>query len=604
MKREPVVSIVLPTYNRAHCVGKAIDSVLAQTYRDYELLVVDGPSTDGTSEVVHRYSDSRITYLREHGASGAGAARNTGIRAAKGQYIAFQDSDNIWLPNKLQRQMEVLTTASPLVGLVYTGYAKYADGIFKGYYPQAHIRKRSGDIHDTLLEESFIGCQTVVLRRVCLDAVGMFDERLVTTEDWELFLRITGRYHAACIDEPLVVSHLQLDSISMDTTKMIGAFRAILQSHFDEFARDRRLLAKYYFNNIATLLCEHGDVAQGRVFLVKALLLDPAKITYLLTYGASSLGNAAYGKLLRMVRAMRRRRWLPRELGSAPHGFPGIGWLRTNVRHVHDLIRTCRRGYPPATIKFFLVQLLVSAVVYPVAAVMGSTRARRVSKQVGEALLPANVTLPLPSPLKGRVRTRERGSGYANIYYDDEYHRAYIGKGMIVVDVGAYIGLYTCMAAEMVGSTGRVIAFEPDPANRRQLLDNVALNEFGNVTVVGSALSDKAGSGELYLKHHGTVSSLIGNGDCVRVEIDTLDISLERIGARRVDIIKIDVEGHELPVLRGAVKTIRSNPGVKFVIASYHYPEQVRDVGCFLAEMGFATAVTPQGILFADRGLR
>jgi len=175
---------------------------------------------------------------------------------------------------------------------------------------------------------------------------------------------------------------------------------------------------------------------------------------------------------------------------------------------------------------------------------------------------------------------------------------------MIVIDIGAYVGLYTCMAAEKVGSAGRVISFEPDPANYRQLLSNVTLNGFCNVTMVASALSERPGRANLFIKHHGTVSSLGGSGSCVEVAVDTLDNVLKRMGVPKVDLIKIDVEGFELQVLRGAVQTIKDSPGLRFVVASYHYPEQIRDVGCFLAEMGFATAVSPEGILFADRELR
>lgn len=207
--------------------------------------------------------------------------------------------------------------------------------------------------------------------------------------------------------------------------------------------------------------------------------------------------------------------------------------------------------------------------------------------------------MPLPYPLKGKVQINEIESGYANLYADDEYRRGMIEPGMIVADVGAYIGLYTCMAAAIVGDSGKVLAFEPDPNNHEQLLNNVKLNEYKNVTIVQCALSDAQGKANLYIKHHGTVSSLAGTGKSVNVGLDTLDRVLDRLGTKKVDLIKIDVEGYELPVLRGAENTIKRNPDIKMVIASYHYPTEVNEVSNYLIGRGFNIEVNQEGILFA-----
>lgn len=98
----PTVSVVIPTYNRAHLVGRAIQSVLNQTYQDFEIIVVDDGSTDNTEEVVKSFNDPRIRYIRHDQNRGGSAARNTGIKMARGEYIAFQDSDDEWLPEKLE----------------------------------------------------------------------------------------------------------------------------------------------------------------------------------------------------------------------------------------------------------------------------------------------------------------------------------------------------------------------------------------------------------------------------------------------------------------------------------------------------------------------
>jgi len=116
------VSIVIPTYNRAGLLSRTIQSVLNQTYQDFEIIIVDDGSTDKTEEVVKSFNSKKIFYNRHEENKGANAARNTGIKASRGEYIAFQDSGDEWLPQKLERQMKVFENASPEVGVVYTGY--------------------------------------------------------------------------------------------------------------------------------------------------------------------------------------------------------------------------------------------------------------------------------------------------------------------------------------------------------------------------------------------------------------------------------------------------------------------------------------------------
>jgi len=119
-EKNPTVSVIISTYNRAHLIGRAIQSVLNQTYQDFEVIVVDDGSTDNTEEIVKSFNDPRIRYIRHEKNKGAAAARNTGIKAARGKYIAFQDSDDEWLPEKLEKQMKVFENAPPEAGVVYT----------------------------------------------------------------------------------------------------------------------------------------------------------------------------------------------------------------------------------------------------------------------------------------------------------------------------------------------------------------------------------------------------------------------------------------------------------------------------------------------------
>ena len=107
VKKSPTISVIIPTYNRADFIGRAIESVLDQTYQDFEIIVIDDGSKDNTENIVKSFDDTRITYIRLKDNKGAAVARNTGIGTARGKFIAFQDSDDEWLPQKLAKQMEV-----------------------------------------------------------------------------------------------------------------------------------------------------------------------------------------------------------------------------------------------------------------------------------------------------------------------------------------------------------------------------------------------------------------------------------------------------------------------------------------------------------------
>lgn len=301
--KEPLVSVIIPTYNRAVHLKKSIQSVLDQTYTNIEVIVVDGPSSDNTAEVVKGFV-GKIKYIKENEAKGAGAARNRGLELAEGEYIAFQDSDNEWLPEKLEKQMQAFMSAERDIGMIYTGYTKITNNI-KKYYPQTYIKKKSGEIFNELLSGNYIGCQTVVVRKECLIKVGAFDERLPTIEDWDLFLKIAKKYKILCINEPLVISYILPDSISVDLTKMIAASKVILQNHIDSYYTDRYLLSQYYFNNIGTILCENNQHQEGRAYIRKAIKTYPFVIKYYFTYFLSLLGNNAYRIVLFALRKKR-----------------------------------------------------------------------------------------------------------------------------------------------------------------------------------------------------------------------------------------------------------------------------------------------------------
>ena len=302
-EKSPTVSVIIPTYNRAHLVGWAIQSVLDQTYQDFEIIVVDDGSNDNTKGVVKSFKDSRVCYVRHEQNEGGAAARNTGIKVAQGKYIAFQDSDDEWLPEKLEKQMKVFVNAPAKVGVVYTGFWRI-EGYRKTYIPSAKINQKDGDIHNELLKGNFVNTPTAVVRKECFKKIGMFDERLPRRQDWDLFIRISKTYYFICIDEPLVNANFTADSISTNQHALLKALTLILEKHYEEFKKDRRILAKHQYS-IGSISCQSEKMDQGRHFLFQALKSHPFSGKHIAAAFASLFGRASYAKVIKLKRQIR-----------------------------------------------------------------------------------------------------------------------------------------------------------------------------------------------------------------------------------------------------------------------------------------------------------
>jgi len=197
----PKVSVVIPVRNRPIVVRRAIESVLAQTHQDFEIIVVDDGSTDDTVSAVKAFTDPRVKLTGHDRQRGGSAARNTGIRASSARYIAFLDSDDEWLPNKLQRQLEVFERSDEHLALVYTG----AEWVYPDGTVRTVIGRRYADLARRLLTSNVIGETSVgIVRRRALSEIGGFDESLPSCQDMDLWLRICERFHADVVSDALV----------------------------------------------------------------------------------------------------------------------------------------------------------------------------------------------------------------------------------------------------------------------------------------------------------------------------------------------------------------------------------------------------------------
>ena len=215
-----MVSIIIPTYNRAGIVSRAIQSVLNQTYQEYEIIVVDDGSQDNTKEIIAGIIDDRIRYIPLETNQGVAHARNVGIQEARYDYIAFLDSDDEWLPNKLELQMQKMQESSSKVGVIFCRMGgKLRNSEERFVCPPKSYTKEilEGNIFYPLLLKNVIGTPAMLVRKSCLEQTGGFKEALQCIEDWELVLRIAKNWSIGFVDEILVEVHKSEGSISTNT---------------------------------------------------------------------------------------------------------------------------------------------------------------------------------------------------------------------------------------------------------------------------------------------------------------------------------------------------------------------------------------------------
>jgi glycosyltransferase involved in cell wall biosynthesis len=305
----PYVSVIMPVYNRQHTVYRAIQSVLDQSYGNFELIIVNDASTDKTDEIIRSFSDSRIRYIVHDRTMGASAARNTGIRCSKGEWIAFHDSDDEWMPNKLEKQVALLesswnTDAAPII---YTGFYRFDRYGNREYIPSGKVTTKEGFILGSLLQGNFVSTQTVLIKKEYLVKAGGFDERLPRFQDWELWLRLAPEYPFKLVDEPLVHVNFTEGSISADFTRIVEAFRLIYNKHQELLSKVNPYDASCFLASYGHNLCLSGHLDEGREILREAMRWKPSSKRAVVFYAASFLGSKMYKTIYRAIKISRRK---------------------------------------------------------------------------------------------------------------------------------------------------------------------------------------------------------------------------------------------------------------------------------------------------------
>lgn len=253
------VSVVIPTYNQGRYICETIDSVLGQTFQDFEVIVVDDGSTDDTRQKIERYLP-RISYIYQENA-GCGAARNTSILASKGEYVAFLDSDDLWLPDKLRLQVEFMDS-NPQFGMVFSDFCMFReDQITVCSFFQEKKFVDSGDIFGNLIRECFIRPSTILVRREVFQKVGLHDTSLLVSADYDLWLRIAKRYPIAAMSMCLVKYRVHDANLSKAEAIMYSDIIKILKKHYAVGYPDRGVVKQYIRRRLAESHFSRGYVS-------------------------------------------------------------------------------------------------------------------------------------------------------------------------------------------------------------------------------------------------------------------------------------------------------------------------------------------------------
>jgi len=284
----PRVSVIIPAYNAATYLPHAMESVMRQTFADWEIVLVDDGSTDHTAAVCQEYQSKlqRLQYIHQPN-RGISAARNTALQAARGEFIALLDADDVWLPQRLERGVKVLDS-EPETGLVHARVARIdGNGVVLGQL-KVEPKHLSGRIaRNIYTRRAHIICPTAMFRRTCLETIGLFDEALRTTEDRDLWFRIARRWRVAYIDEVLAYYRLSPLSVTKDLNGLLNGQIQFVSKHYQSGACTRmeqlEALGNIY-RELGDSMFREGKLTPAIVNYLRAVRYYPLSIpnTYML----------------------------------------------------------------------------------------------------------------------------------------------------------------------------------------------------------------------------------------------------------------------------------------------------------------------------------
>lgn len=275
-----MISVIIPSYNRGQIIIKSIESVLKQTYKDFELIIVDDGSIDNTKEVILAIPDKRIKYIKQTPNQGACVARNRGIAEARGEYIAFQDSDDIWVRDKLEKQLKFIQ--SKKADMAYCGMIRCFDKK-QTYFPNDQKPTEKLTL-ESLLKKNKISTQNIIIKTSVARSI-MFDPSFKRLQDWDFTTRVLlNGYKVEYQAEALVRAQVQKDSIT-SRVKTVEAYEHFLAKYSNEYEKFPKSKAGVYYT-IGTLV-QKTDPKTSKIYLKKSMKINnniKTFLRYLLCY--------------------------------------------------------------------------------------------------------------------------------------------------------------------------------------------------------------------------------------------------------------------------------------------------------------------------------
>ena len=266
----PIVSVIIPAYNRSSTIVRSVQSALAQTFQDLEVIVVDDGSSDAMRDIVQSIPDERLRLIYHATNLGAAAARNTGMKASQAKYIAWLDSDDEWLPEKLQTQLDALQHTAPDVKACYSAHERVEQGHIRIHLPRQNNRKKL-----------FLGCDlgpgtTLLFERTVLDEVGYLDESLGRYEDWDWLLRYCSRYRLVGVERPLA----RVYYTPRRSAHILEASAQIFVSKYSSELRQygwlySRMAISRRWMEVASYYAQEHNIKKVILYVTKALFIYP-----------------------------------------------------------------------------------------------------------------------------------------------------------------------------------------------------------------------------------------------------------------------------------------------------------------------------------------
>jgi glycosyltransferase involved in cell wall biosynthesis len=290
----PKVSVIIPTYNRAELLCSAIESVLKQTFTDFEIIVSDDKSTDHTLNVVKSFKDRRVKYMLNEGNKGPSAARNKAILASQGEYIAFLDDDDEWLPEKLKFQVDLLDKSPLNICGVYSNRLVIDRPSNKIVSESLQSEKLRGNLISLLTLQNHINTCTVLLRKRYLEEVGLFDETLSYMEDRDLWIKLSLNWDFEYIDKPLTRTYVHKQGhLSQNLEGQTAGRGTLLERYKHLFMKNRKSCGKLYCLQ-ATQYFQLKNMKEGRKNILRGFMVYPYNVDLYIHFICSLLGSRLY----------------------------------------------------------------------------------------------------------------------------------------------------------------------------------------------------------------------------------------------------------------------------------------------------------------------